>query len=397
MLQGIAEILILGLLADWICRQAKLPGVLGMLAIGMLLGPAGLGTLPADFLTASTDLRQFALILILLRAGFAIPYATLRQIGGQATVQAVIPAALEVALVVLLAPALLGLTAGEALLLGLVLTAASPAVVVPFMIHLQQQHRGEQHHVPTLVLAATALGNVLAVVAFGIAAHLYLRPEMLARELGLLPVGLLGGIAVGIATGILLRQIFIVYNPRATKRVLIVIALAALFVRIESALAEYVPFAALLAAMTLGLTILARDEGMAHELAQKLGKIWIFAEIAVFAIVGAQVDPRVALAAGGAGALLIGGMVLLRVIAARLCLAGGKLTRGEKWFVASAGLPKATVQAALGAAPLLLLAGTPREAAGQIILAVSVLSIVLTAAPGAWLLEKMGTHTFRKR
>ncbi|HNW93154.1 MAG TPA: cation:proton antiporter [bacterium] len=389
MLQGIAEIIILGLLADWVCRQAKLPGVVGMLAAGVALGPAGFGLLTPQFLTTSADLRQFALILILLRAGLAVPYGVLRQIGGTMALQATLPAMLEIALVVLLAPALLPLTQGEALLLGLVLTAASPAVVVPLMIRMQQQQRGTAHHTPTLILAATALGNVLAVVAYGLAAHLFQRPGTLLGELGMLPLGLLAGVAAGMVAGRLLQQLFIVYNPRATKRALIVIALAVLMVNAETLLAPYLPFTALLAAMTLGLTILARDEAMAHELAQKLSKIWIFAEIVVFALVGAQVDPRVALAAGGAGALLIAGMAVMRVLAARLCLIGGGFTRREKWFIAAAGLPKATVQAALGAAPLLLLAGTPRAAAGQVMLAVAVLSIVLTSPPGAWLLERL--------
>ena len=389
---GIAEIIILGLLADWLFRQFRLPGLIGILLVGVLLGPHLLGYLDPGLLAIGSDLRLIALIVILLRAGFELSRRTLHQVGTRALLLSFIPALAEGAAITLAGPQLLGLTTMESAILGSVLAAVSPAVVVPMMLRFNTRRMGAEKGIPTMIIAASSGEDVFAIVVFGVLIGLHtVQQARIGWTLAGIPVSIALGVLAGLGCGVLLYRLFDRFNPRATKRVLVIIALVILLVRAERLLEAWMPFTALAAAMAIGFVILEKREPMAHEISAKLAKIWVFAEIILFALVGAQVNLPMVWRAGAAGAALIGIGLAARGLGMLLCLAGSRLTLPERLFVVVSFIPKATVQAAIGAAPLMALraAGLP-AAPGELILALAVLSIVLTAPAGAIAIALLG-------
>lgn len=390
---SLAEIIILCLLADWIFKKLKIPGLIGMLAVGALLGPAVLKSINPALLAVGTDLRMIALIVILLRAGFELSRESLHRVGTQALLLSVIPAAFEALTVTVLGPKLIGLSTLESAVLGCVLGAVSPAVVVPMMVKFNQERRGTAKGIPTLVLAAASIDDVTVIVAYSVLVGIYSGGHVnIAWKVAGIPIAIVVGIGVGLLAGALLYRIFDKYNPRATKRALTVIGVSIILVQLGNFLeARELPFAALLAVMAIGFVILEKRERMAHELSGKLGKIWVFAEIILFAMVGAQVKFQAAADAGLRGAALILIALAARSVGTWLCTLGAGFTWKEKLFVVISYLPKATVQAAIGSAPLAVMAarGMP-TAPGEMILAVAVMSIVLTAPAGAWALSWAG-------
>ncbi len=389
---SIAEIIILCLIADWLCRRVHLPGLIGMLLVGILLGPYVAGWLDESLLAIGPDLRMIALIVILLRAGFALSRKVLHRVGGRVLLLAFLPATIEAAIITLAGPRLLGLSLLESAILGSVLAAVSPAVVVPAMLQLSKDRRGTGKDIPAMVMAAASVDDVYVIVLHGIVMGLYLgRQSGIAGQIVSIPLSLVSGIAIGLAVGVGLYKLFERFNPRATKRALVVIAASILLVRLQYMLAGVFPFAGLVSAMAIGFIILERRELMAHEIAAKLAKTWVFAEIILFAMVGAQVDIGVAWHAGLAGTALIGCGLLARGAGVQLCLVGSRLNAGERLFVAVAYSPKATVQAAIGAAPLLAMRQAGLETGpGELILAVAVMSIILTAPAGALAIASLG-------
>jgi NhaP-type Na+/H+ or K+/H+ antiporter len=389
---SIAEIIILGLLADWLFRQFRLPGLIGILLVGVLLGPHLLGYLDPGLLAIGSDLRLIALIVILLRAGFELSRRTLHQVGTRALLLSFIPALAEGAAITLAGPQLLGLTTMESAILGSVLAAVSPAVVVPMMLRFNTRRMGAEKGIPTMIIAASSGEDVFAIVVFGVLIGLHTGQQArIGWTLAGIPVSIALGVLAGLGCGVLLYRLFDRFNPRATKRVLVIIALVILLVRAERLLEAWMPFTALAAAMAIGFVILEKREPMAHEISAKLAKIWVFAEIILFALVGAQVNLPMVWRAGAAGAALIGIGLAARGLGMLLCLAGSRLTLPERLFVVVSFIPKATVQAAIGAAPLMALraAGLP-AAPGELILALAVLSIVLTAPAGAIAIALLG-------
>ena len=389
---SIAEIIILGLLADWLFRQFRLPGLIGILLVGVLLGPHLLGYLDPGLLAIGSDLRLIALIVILLRAGFELSRRTLHQVGTRALLLSFIPALAEGAAITLAGPQLLGLTTMESAILGSVLAAVSPAVVVPMMLRFNTRRMGAEKGIPTMIIAASSGEDVFAIVVFGVLIGLHtVQQARIGWTLAGIPVSIALGVLAGLGCGVLLYRLFDRFNPRATKRVLVIIALVILLVRAERLLEAWMPFTALAAAMAIGFVILEKREPMAHEISAKLAKIWVFAEIILFALVGAQVNLPMVWRAGAAGAALIGIGLAARGLGMLLCLAGSRLTLPERLFVVVSFIPKATVQAAIGAAPLMALraAGLP-AAPGELILALAVLSIVLTAPAGAIAIALLG-------
>jgi NhaP-type Na+/H+ or K+/H+ antiporter len=384
---GLAELLILALLADGLFRRLGVPGLIGMLAVGLLLGQSGLGLLDPRLLALSGDLRQMALVVILLRVGFGLNLATLQQVGRRVLLLAWIPAAVEGFTISLVAQPLLGLSWLEAGLLGSVIAAVSPAVVVPLMLRLIEQRRGTARAIPQMVMAAASLDDIAVIVVNGVLLGLLAQQ---AEELPLavlrLPLGLLLGAAAGAALGWLLIRWIERFRPQANRQVLLILALSLLLLRLQNAINSLVPFTGLVAAMALGVVLLELRPNLAGPIAAKLASIWVFAELVLFTLVGAQVDLGVAWRSGLAGLTVLAIGLVARSGAVLACLAGSGLSGGERLFVTVAYIPKATVQAAIGAVPLLTLqtAGLP-TAPGQIILAVAVLSIVTTAPLGAWL------------
>ncbi|MBE0534153.1 MAG: cation:proton antiporter, partial [Phycisphaerae bacterium] len=304
---SIAEIIVLSLIADWIFRRFRIPGLIGMLLVGVLFGPYVLGYLDPDLLAIGPDLRLIALIVILLRAGFELSRRILHRVGGKALLLSFIPAVIEGAAITVLGPRLLGLSTMESAILGSVLAAVSPAVVVPMMIRFMQERKGAEKGIPTMILAAASVDDVFVIVVYSVLTGLYTGQQVnIAWKLASIPLSIILGVAVGLAAGLVLYRLFERFDPRATKRVLVVIAVSVLLVRVEHAVEAWVPFAALVSAMAIGFVILEKREHMAHEISAKLGKIWVFAEIILFSMVGAQVNLAVAWKAGLAGAALIG-------------------------------------------------------------------------------------------
>jgi NhaP-type Na+/H+ or K+/H+ antiporter len=385
---GLAELLILGLLADGLFRRLGVPGLIGMLVVGLALGQSGLDWIDPKLLALSGDLRQMALVVILLRVGFGLNLGTLRRVGRRVLLLAWIPAALEGLTISLVAQPLLGLSWLEAGLLGSVIAAVSPAVVVPLMLRLIEQRRGTAKAIPQMVMAAASLDDIAVIVVNGVLLGVLAAQATVALPLQLLrlPLGLLLGAAVGAALGWLLIRWIEHFRPQANRQVLLILALSLLLLRLQSSINSLVPFTGLVAAIALGVLVLELRPSLAQPIAVKLASIWVFAELVLFTLVGAQVDLGVAWRSGLAGLAVLTIGLAVRCGAVLACLAGSPLNAGERLFVTVAYIPKATVQAAIGAVPLMALqaAGLP-SAPGEIILAVAVLSIVTTAPLGAWL------------
>ncbi len=392
MIVSLAELIVLSLLIDWAFRKLSVPGLVGMLLLGVVFGPHVLGLISPGLLTASADLRLVALIVILLRAGFELSRDTLNRVGYRVLLLSTIPAVVEGTAITFLAPPLLGLGYLEAAILGAVLAAVSPAVVVPLMIRFIERDMGAEKGIPTMVLAASSIDDVFVIVIYAILVGMLTGMEVnIAWSLAGIPISIILGVAVGLILGLVLYRMFQRFNPRATKRVLVVLGLSVVLVRIEHLSAGVVPFAALIAVMAIGFIVLEKDEHMAHEISAKLGKIWVIAEIVLFTMVGAQVNVDVALSAGLAGAAIVVGGLVARAIGTWLCLFGSDLDRGERLFVIIACIPKATVQAAIGGGALVALGAAGMDIGpGEIILAVAVLSILLTAPLGAWAIAIAG-------
>lgn len=343
-------------------------------------------------LAIGVEMRSVALVIILLRAGLKLNRSTLNHIGFRALLLAFAPAFFEALAITLLAPALLGLNYSAAMLLGAVICAVSPAVVVPLMLDFMERKKGNGSDAPTAVLAAASLENTLIIVMFGILMHLYMGDGgPFFSELAGVPVAVFMGVAVGAIAGAMLCFIFKLINPRATKRALTLIALAMLFLRVEQVLGVHVPFAALPAVMAMGFIILELRDEYAHEMSAKLAKIWIFAEIVLFTMVGAQVDFQVAMKTGLVGIVILTGGLMARIAGVFLCTAGSRFSCKVRLFIATTAIPKGTVQAAIGATPLLMMTKAGMDTApGETILALTVLSILVTAPLGAWAIAYAG-------
>ncbi len=376
---SIAMIVLLGLFADYVFKRAKMPGIIGMLCVGILCGPHVLNILQPELLKVSADLRMVALVVILLRAGLELRKDTLHRVGGTALVMSCIPAVAEGAVVTLLAPHLLGIDYLEAAILGAILAAVSPAVVVPLMIRFIDEKRGTKKGIPTLILGASSVDDVFVIVVFSILVGMHAGSDIhLFRKLFEIPEAILLGIAVGAMAGFVLYHVFEKFKLRATKMTIIVVAVSVLLTWIEEEMKTKIVVSALLGVMTIGFILLEKTEIRAHKISRKLSKVWVFAEILLFVLVGAQVNIHVAWNAGLAGAALIFVALIGRSAGTYLSVMGTDMTFKERLFCVISYIPKATVQAAIGAVPLEM-----GIRSGDIILAVAVLSIILTAPLGA--------------
>ena len=384
---GLAELLILGLLADGLFRRLGVPGLIGMLAVGLLLGQSGLGLIDPKLLALSGDLRQMALVVILLRVGFGLNLGTLKTVGRRVLLLAWIPAAVEGFTISLVAQPLLGLNWLEAGLLGSVIAAVSPAVVVPLMLRLIEQRRGTAKAIPQLVMAAASLDDIAVIVVNGLLLGLLMaQGSDLPLQLLRLPFGLLLGAAAGAGLGWVLMRWIERFRPQANRQVLLILALSLLLLRLQGSINSLVPFTGLVASIALGVVLLELRPQLALPIAAKLASIWVFAELVLFTLVGAQVDLAVAWRSGLAGLAVLAIGLVARSGAVLACLMGSPLSAGERLFVTVAYIPKATVQAAIGAVPLMAMqAAGLSTAPGEVILAVAVLSILTTAPLGAWL------------
>jgi NhaP-type Na+/H+ or K+/H+ antiporter len=389
---NIALIILIGLLSDYLFRRIKLPGLIGMLLTGMLMGPYAFNKIEPALMTLSSDFRMIALIIILLRAGLATKRDTLNRIGKTVVLTGIMPGLFEGLMIMLIAPYFLNIGYLESAILGFIIAAVSPAVIVPMMVSLIETKKGDRKGIPTLLLASSSLDNVSAVVIFSGLLGIYegKSPNILMK-LAEIPFSIISGIVFGIFIGFLLYRVFMRYKPRATKMGMIVIGAAILLTWFENTLKPFVFVSSLSGVIAIGFILLEKSETVAHKVAQKLGKIWVFAEILLFVLIGAQVNVSVALDAGIAGALIIFSGLIARSIGVYLSLMRTELDIKEKLFCIVSCIPKASVQAAIGAVPLAV-----GIKSGETMLAIAVLSILSTAPLGVIAMNAVGEKVFQR-
>lgn len=379
MLFSLSLILILGFSLSGIFNRLKIPGLLGMIITGIILGPFALDLISADILTISSDLRKIALIVILARAGLSLDLEDLKRVGRPAILMCFIPATLEILAIMLLGPSLMGLTLAESAILGAILAAVSPAVIVPRMLYLMESGYGKKNSIPHLILAGASVDDIYVIVLFTAFLGMFQGESFDAASLARVPVSIISGIALGIIFGFSLVRIFKILHIRDTIKVLILLSISFLFVSFEQFIEPYFPVSGLIAVMSMGATILKLYDVLAKRLMGKFSKIWVGAEILLFVLVGAAVNVTLIPKAGIFALILILGGLAGRMLGVFISLLKTSIPKKERLFCSIAYLPKATVQAAIGAIPLSM--GIP---SGDTILAVAVLSIMVTAPIGAF-------------
>lgn len=382
MLLSISLILILGMFMGWICQKIKLPSLLGMLITGIVLGPYVLKLLDDSILGISAELRKIALIIILTRAGLGLDLSGLKKIGRPAVLMCFVPASFELIGMILLAPKLMGLTVLEAAIMGAVLAAVSPAVVVPRMVKLMDEGYGVNEGIPQLILAGASVDDVYVIVLFSTFVGMMQGEGASILKFVNIPISIFLGIAIGLLIGVLLAYFFKKMHIRDTSKVLIILSISFLLVVMEDKLSTPITFSALIAIMFIGIGLQKKRETVAKRLSVKYGKLWVAAEVFLFVLVGATVNIGYLGKVGVKVLIVIIGALVFRMFGVFVCLLGTSLKRKERLFTMLAYTPKATVQAAIGGIPLAL-----GFTCGDLVLTVAVLAIVLTAPLGAFAID----------
>lgn len=391
MIQSIGWILALGLLFGWGCKKIKLPPLLGMLFAGILLGPYGLGILDDSILSISAEIRKMALIIILARAGLGLDLSGLKKLGRPAFLMCFLPATMEVAGILLLGPKLLGLSFLEAALLGAVLAAVSPAVVVPRMVKLTEEGYGIKQGIPQLILAGASVDDVYVIVLFSTFTDMMKGNTVSYISFVNIPISILLGMGIGFLGGWLLAKYYEAGKPGTIVKGLVFLIVAFFMVAGEDHLQTPITFSALIGVMFLGIGLQKYSNGTAKQLAAQFGKLWIPGEVFLFVLVGATVNITYLGKVGPAAVLLIAGGLLFRMFGVLLCLIKTPLKWKERIFTMLAYCPKATVQAAIGGVPLALGFGC-----GEVVLTAAVLAIVITAPLGAWAIDNSYTKMLKR-
>lgn len=384
MLTSLAFIFLVGLSMAAICQRLRLPRIIGMLFTGIVLGPYVLDLLDPSILSVSSDLRQMALIIILLKAGLSLNLADLKKVGRPALLMSFVPASCEIVAFVLFAPAILGVSRIEAAVMGAVLGAVSPAVVVPRMVALMDANYGTAKSIPQLVLAGASCDDIFVIVLFSTFVGMAQGGDANWMDFAGIPVSIVLGIALGAAAGFALSQFFeTAYahkrRVRNSVKVIVVLGISFLLMAMETWLVGVLSLSGLLAVVSMACVLKMKSAAfVSKRLSEKFGKLWLAAELILFVLVGAAMDIRYTLHAGIASLLMIFIALAFRSMGVALCLVKTPLTGRERLFCMIAYLPKATVQAAIGSVPLAM--GLP---CGPIVLSVAVLAILLTAPLGA--------------
>ena len=387
MLLSVSLILIVGMSMGWICQKVKLPSLLGMLLTGIVLGPYVLNLLDESILGISPELRKIALIIILTRAGLGLDVSGLKKIGRPALLMCFVPATFELLGMLLLAPKLMGISLLEAAIMGAVLAAVSPAVVVPRMVKLMDEGYGVKEGIPQLILAGASVDDVYVIVLFSTFIGMMQGEGASVISFINIPVSIILGVLIGLIIGFLLAYYFKKVHIRDTSKVLIILSISLLLVVIEDSLNTAISFSALIAIMFIGIGLQKKREVVAKRISVKYGKLWVAAEVFLFVLVGATVNIGYLSKVGVKALILIVGALVFRMFGVFVCLLGTNLKWKERLFAMMAYTPKATVQAAIGGIPLAL-----GFACGDTVLTVAVLAIVLTAPLGAFAID----FTYRK-
>lgn len=390
MLFSLALVFLVGLSAAEICRKIKLPRIIGMLATGIVLGPYVLDLLDPTILSISSELRKIALIIILLKAGLSLNLSDLKKVGRPAVFMSFLPASFEILGYVLFAPPLLGINTVEATIMGAVLGAVSPAVVVPRMVQLMEEKVGTEKSIPQLIMAGASCDDIFVIVVFTAFLGMARGEAVNAADFLNIPVSIILGILLGIAVGLVLSLFFEFFYKRGhcirnSVKVIVVLGLSFLLVTVEAWLEGIVAVSGLLAVVGMACVIKRKaPEAVSKRLSEKFGKLWLAAEVILFVLVGAAVDIRYMAGAGLAAVGMIFIALTFRAVGVLLCLIKTPLSRRERLFCVIAYLPKATVQAAIGSVPL-----SAGLACGNIVLSVAVLAIIITAPLGAFLMDAL--------
>ncbi len=379
MLNSLALLLIVALMLGYICTRLRLPSLVGMLLAGMLLGGSGFDLLDPKLLSISMELRQIALVIILLRAGLALNMGELRRVGRPAILICFVPACFEILGVTLVAPMVLGVSTLEAAIMGAVVAAVSPAVIVPKMLNLMDQRIGTNKSIPQMIMAGGSVDDVFVIVLFTAFTTLAMGGEVSAVSFGQIPISIVLGLALGLSVGWVLVQFFKRFSMRDSVKLLIIMSAAFGFLGLEAWAKEMVSISGLLAVMAMGVAILRWYESLAKRISPKFNKLWVGAEILLFVLVGATVDINYATSAGFATMGVIVLALMFRMFGVFVSMIRTPLNFGERLFCMIAYMPKATVQAAIGSLPLAM--GLP---CGNIVLTVAVLAILITAPLGAF-------------
>ena len=382
MLFSLTLIFLSGIILGSIFNRLKLPQLIGMLLTGIILGPYLLNLLDPKILSISADLRQIALIIILTRAGLNLDINDLKKVGRPAVLMCFLPATLEILGMIIFAPTFLGLGRLDSAILGTVIAAVSPAVVVPKMLKLMEEGYGTDRSIPQLIMAGASVDDVFVIVLFTSFIGLASNGTFSMLNLIKIPTSIFFGIFIGFLCAILLIYLFRKIHIRDSLKVIIILNISFLLVTFEHSLTGIIGFSGLLAIMSIGTGIQAKNTILSKRLSVKYSKLWIAAEVMLFVLVGATVNIKYALSASIPAILLIITVLIFRMIGVFLCLVGIPLSYREQLFCMIAYCPKATVQAAIGSIPLSM--GLP---SGNIILTVAVLSILITAPLGAFAID----------
>lgn len=382
MLLSIALILLTGMCAGFLCKKIRFPPLFGMIVAGIFLGPCVFNLIDVSILNISIQLRKIALIIILLRAGLKLNLSDLKKNGRAALLMCFLPATLEMIGMVTAAPLILGITRLEAAVMGAVVAAVSPAVVVPKMIKLIDEKRGTAKGIPQMILAGASVDDVFVIVMFSTFTSLAKGEGISLWKLAGVPLSIISGAGTGFLLGIALGVFWKKVHIRDTSKIIILICTALLMVAAEDKFSSIVPFASLIGVMISGLAIRMKNENLSARLSAKLDRLWVPAEIFLFVLVGASVEITSAADAGIKVVVLLAIVLVFRMVGVILCVAGTKLSAKERFFCTLAYMPKATVQAAIGGLPLAMGLGC-----GNIVLTVSVMAILITAPLGAFAMD----------
>lgn len=384
MLTSLSFIFLVGLAMAAICQRIRLPRIIGMLLTGIVLGPYVLDILDPSILSISSELRQMALIIILVKAGLSLNLADLKKVGRPAVMLSCVPASFELLGYVLFAPMILGVNRIEAAVMGAVLAAVSPAVVVPRMVKLMESGYGTKKSIPQMILAGASCDDIFVIVLFSTFSGMAQGGSARVMDFVNIPISIVSGILLGAVAGWLLSLFFETayakeHYVRNSMKVIIVLGVSFLLMSVETWVKPYISVSGLLAVVSMACALKLRSiKTVSARLSEKFGKLWLAAEVLLFVLVGAAVDIRYTMGAGLAAVFMIFTALIFRTIGVLICLAGTVMYWKERLFCVIAYLPKATVQAAIGSVPMAM--GLP---CGQIVLSVAVMAILITAPLGA--------------
>lgn len=383
MLTSLALIFLIGLLMGSVFNKLKLPSIMGMIFTGIILSPNALNLLDESIIIISPDLRKLALVIILTRAGLSLNIDDLKKVGRPALLMCFLPACFEILAVVIIAPKLLGVSILEAAIIGAVIAAVSPAIIVPRMINLIDKEIGKENSIPQLIMAGASVDDIFVIVLFTSFTGLAEGGNISALSFMQIPISILIGIIFGVISGIILIKLFKRFHIRDSIKIIIILSISFLLIECESILEGVLPMSGLLAIMSMGIIFKQKYEVLAVRLSSKYNKLWVAAEVILFVLVGATVNLKYITSEGVMAIEVIVFAMIFRMLGVFICLLKTKLTMNERLFCMIAYTPKATVQAAIGSIPLSM-----GLECGNLVLTVAVLAILITAPFGAIGIDK---------